>query len=130
MTRRSAFSLLEMMLVVVIIGLLAGVVTVSFLHQGKKARVELTKVEMKSVRDAVESYMINTGSLPATLEELLSSSPPYIRSLPKDAWKRPFIYRPEPANPERQYTLVSLGEDGVEGTDDDLDLWQIEQEEG
>ena len=128
--RRRAFSLLEMMLVVVIIGLLAGVVVFQFAGQGDKARISTTKTKMKSVMQAIDSYIIENGTVPPSIETLTTGTTPYLKALPKDAWRNDFVYYAESNVPGRRYTLISLGPDGFEGSEDDIDAWVVEQEEG
>lgn len=128
--RRSAFSLLEMMLVVVIIGLLAGVVVFQFAGQGDKARQSTTKTKMRSVQQAIETYLLENGNVPMDLSVLTSGSTPLLPTLPKDAWRNDLVYYPQSDVIGKQYTLLSVGKDGQEGTEDDIDLWITEQEEG
>lgn len=127
---RRGFSLLEMMLVVVIIGLLAGVVVFQFAGQGERARISTTKTKMQSVKQAIDSYIIDTGTVPSTLETLMTGTTPYLATMPKDAWRQEFVYYPESEFLGKQYTLLSIGKDGQEGTEDDIDLWIVEEEEG
>lgn len=127
---RAAFSLLEMMLVVVIIGLLAGVVVFQFAGQGEKARISTTKTKMHSVRQAIDTYLLENGNVPTDLSVLTSGTTPLLPALPKDAWRNLLVYYPQSDLIGKQYTLLSVGKDGQEGTEDDIDLWVVEQEEG
>lgn len=127
---RAAFSLLEMMLVVVIIGLLAGVVVFQFAGQGEKARISTTKTKMHSVRQAIDTYLLENGNVPTDLSVLTSGTTPLLPALPKDAWRNLLVYYPQSDVIGKQYTLLSVGKDGQEGTEDDIDLWVVEQEEG
>lgn len=128
--RRTAFSLLEMMLVVVIIGLLAGVVVFQFAGQSEQAHISTTKTKMHSVKQAIDSYIISNGTVPLSLEELTTGTSPYLATIPKDSWRNEYVYYPESDFLGKEYTLLSVGKDGQEGTDDDIDLWVVEQEEG
>ncbi len=125
-TRGAGFTLLEMMLVLVIIGLLTTVAVVSIGGRGKAARIETTKISMRSLKSAIQQYFLEKAAYPATLTALTQGGTAYIDSVPKDAWKREFVYS-VPGSNAKPYNLYSLGEDGESGTQDDLDMWTMDQ---
>lgn len=127
--RRSApaFTLLEMMLVVLIIGLLAGVVGWNIVGQGNKARIAATRASMKTISAAIESYQLDKGEFPADLNLLVSSQ--RLKEVAKDAWKNEFTYFPSNSVAGRGYTLYSAGPDKQAGNEDDIDFWVEDTEQ-
>jgi general secretion pathway protein G len=141
MTRRSfpsdprrAFTLFEMLLVVALIALLAGVVVVNVgnILGSNQETIAKTFVD-QSMKAPLTAYRIHVGSYPTTAEGLqaLISAPagkaerwkgPYIDKLPNDPWGNPYQYRyPGVRNPNA-YDLFSYGPDGVE-SDKDIGNW-------
>jgi len=120
--RAGGFSLLELTLVIVIIGLLMGVAAISLTGRVGEARVRTTEQSLMTIRNAVETYEAERASLPPSLDALV---PTYLQSVPTDAWKNEFYYRvPTDASAyEHPFYLVSNGEDKEYGTEDDLDAF-------
>ena len=124
---RKGFSLIELMIVIVILGLLAAMVVPNLTGKGAEAKQKLTCVQMKSLYNgALDMFKVDNGSYPTTEEGLNAliknpdpqkypnySSSGYLKDkkLPKDAWGRDFIYINDDGNIE----LISLGADGKEG---------------
>jgi len=128
---RAAFSLLELMIVIVILGVLAGLVLPNLLGSSEKAKAQLVCVQMKGIADSLQQFKIDNGVYPSTeegLQALLSNPdkeayPNYDehgyfngKSLPTDSWKNPFIY----INEEGEFDLISLGADRKEGGEKDF----------
>jgi len=127
---RRAFSLVEIMIVIVIIGLLAGVVTINVRHYLTKAKQNAARQGIATIVQALDSYWAVYNRYP-TNEEGLSvlvkatdkMPEPLLKNEPIDPWGRPFVYNsPGPNGP---YQVVCLGPDGREGgegviTSDDL----------
>ncbi|MFG0306214.1 MAG: type II secretion system protein GspG [Phycisphaerales bacterium JB040] len=118
------FSLLELTLVLLIIGLLGAVAAASFAGAGKRARIKTTKATMNQYKQQLRIYATEKGAYPASLFELV---PDYIEpdnsgNPPVDAWKNAFYYSPTPESAQK-FQLVSGGPDGEVGTPDDIDLW-------
>ncbi len=94
MKRKSRFTLLEVMIVLMLLVILAGAVTPAYLNYMKKARVQTAKSECKLLADAVDHYYLELGTYPSTLEGLIKNidndtrwAGPYINGkLPKDPW--------------------------------------------
>lgn len=120
--RRRAFTLLEMMLVVVIIGLLVGVAVMNLAGQSTVARIGTTKATLRTTQNAITSYFTTNGSYPASLAVL---TPSLLPNAPTDAWKRPLVYILTPADTLHPYILYSLGEDQQPSTADDISVWNI-----
>lgn len=121
---RGGFTLLEMMLVMVIIGLLAGVAVWNIVGQGEAARISTTQATLRSVKSMLTAYNLDNGTYPATLTSLV---PKYTEAAPVDAWKRPLVYFPSSGNAAKPYTLYSTGKSGEQGGADIIDVWQIDQ---
>jgi len=124
---RGGFTMVELMAVLIILGLLAGVVVKSFVGQVDKAKVNTTKASLKLLHSAVNEYHMNTGRWPAEDEGLyVLVEPPtdgsewpeggYLETtdIPPDGWGNEFIYElyPESGKP---FVIKSLGADGQEG---------------
>lgn len=135
------FTLVEVMAVIVIIGLLAAIAAKNFLGQTDKARVITTKATLKTLHEAVNMFKMDTGRLPTEEEGLNAlieqpadvegwSQSGYLEgtTIPKDAWKREFIFQ---LNPEsgKPFVIISLGADGKEGGEGyDADLFSTDTE--
>ncbi|GAB6075067.1 type II secretion system major pseudopilin GspG [Nautilia lithotrophica] len=123
---RKAFSLIEVMIVVVILGLIASLVVPNLIGQSEQAKRKLVCVQMKSLKDALDSFKVNEGAYPTTEEGLkaLIHNPDaqkyknypangFLNSqkLPKDPWGNDYIY----VNNDGSVDIISLGADGKEG---------------
>ncbi|MFI4897770.1 MAG: type II secretion system protein GspG [Phycisphaerales bacterium JB059] len=130
MTRgsRPGFSLLELTLVLVIMGMLMAVAAVNLVGRAKGARVSTTKASMSVIKASIESYMAEKdGSPPPSLQSL---APSYLQADKlKDAWKQDFFYSATSVSPDRPFQLVSMGPDKELGTEDDIDVWTMNDEE-
>jgi general secretion pathway protein G len=132
-TKHSGFTLLELLVVMVIIGLLAGIVAPRYFSQVGKSRVKAARAQIDSLDKALEQFRIDTGRLPTTEEGLvaLNSAPPgmtgwegpYLkRALPSDPWGHPYVYV-QPGTHQNDFDLESYGRDGQPGgSDEDADL--------
>ena len=116
------FTLIEMMLVVIIIGILASMVVPSFVGRSRQARNEAAQGDIASLGVALDLFELDNGRYPGSLGELLtgggSGQQKYLKAgtVPKDPWGNEYIY----SGSGDTYTLKSRGADGVEGTDDDV----------
>ena len=125
-SRRSAqrgFSLIEIILVVVLIGGIVAFAATRILGGGDRARVNLAKAQVQTLAEKVQQFEMDTGSLPTSLEELVSQPGnaggwlgPYAKPAElNDPWNTPFEYRiPGDAQP---FDIVSLGADRKPGGD-------------
>lgn len=127
-----AFTLIELLLVLVILAVLAAIVVPTATNHQKVARERATVTQIATIKSALAQFELDNSRLPRTEEglEVLVAMPadlattwkgPYLEQLPADAWGQPFIYR-NPAEPIA-YVLASIGPDGQEGTDDDIDRY-------
>jgi len=119
---RRGFTLLEMMLVVLIIGMLAAAVAWNFAGQGDKARIGTTKANLKTLQNMVVNYQIDTGQYPPSLQALV---PAYTAKIGVDGWKRDFVYY-TPSPDGRPYALFSMGADATTGGPDDISVWTMD----
>lgn len=121
---RPAFSLLELTLVLLIIGLLSAVAAVSFAGAGERARVKTTKATMSQYKQQLRIYATEKTSYPTTLNELVPNfiEPDNSGNAPLDGWKRQFYYQLTPGG-AHEFDLISAGKDGEFETDDDINLW-------
>ncbi len=133
-TRRNAFTLFEMLLVVAIIGLLAALIAPQLGKQFGRSQVKITRASMQNLATKIEMFRADVGRLPTDNEglEALVERPqgveewdgPYLgqATVPKDAWNHDFVYR---LDDEWGFRLISLGADGREGGEGeaaDLDI--------
>lgn len=125
--RRGGFTLIEMMLVLAIIGMMAGVAVWSMSGTGEQARISTTKQSMRMIKSALSAYQLSAGQFPPTLAGLTQGATPYIEKINKDAWKRDLIYT-VPGSSGKAFNLYSLGKDGEAGTADDVDVWTMDDE--
>lgn len=127
------FTLLELLVVIVIIGMLVSFVAPDFFRQLGKSEATTARAQMTSLAKALDTYRLDTGRFPSMEQGLraLIEKPsgethwkgPYLRgSLPLDPWGNPYWYR-HPAAGGADFELKSLGKDGqVGGQDEAADL--------
>jgi general secretion pathway protein G len=118
---RSGFSLIEIMIVVVIIGLMAGVVTLATTGYLERAKKERARSDIATYTTALDSYYLQKGKFPDTQEGLKVLVPDFIKAITHDPWGHPYQYlKPGKNSP---YDLISYGADGREGgTGADADI--------
>ena len=133
-----AFTLIELMLVVIIIGVLAAMVIPRLAGRSEQARQAAAKADIEAnIATALDLYELDCGQYPTTEQGLSalvtkpSSAPvpdewrgPYIKKLPLDPWKRPYIYKSPGEHNIGDYDLSSWGRDGAEGGGDDVVNWE------
>ena len=119
------FTLLELLVVIVIIGLLAAYVGPKYFSQLGKSEVTIAKAQIEAFDKALDTYRLDVGRYPSTEEGLASllAAPatagakwngPYLKKgVPPDPWGRPYQYKAPGAKAE--YDIISLGKDGQPG---------------
>ena len=128
---QAGFTLVELMLVLVILGILAGLVLPQFAGRQDQARITAAITQISTFNTALSAYEVDTGSFPSTQSGLraLVVQPsdvsgwrgPYLQSdIPLDPWQHPYVYQyPGKLNPSG-FDIISMGKDGQLGTADDI----------
>jgi len=126
------FTLLELLVVVVIIGLLAGIVAPRYFGQVGKSEVNVARAQLDALEKALDQYRLDVGRYPSTelglkaLVERPASEPkwsgPYLRKdVPPDPWGKPYVYKLP--GEKGEFDLLSYGKDGQPGgTGENADL--------
>lgn len=131
----SAFTFIEIMVVVIIIGLLVSMVGVGMMTKLKNAQVKITKSKIKGpLRTELQLYYTTHGSYPSSEEGLRAlideaeAEGEDLDDFLKDPWKEDFLYTC-PGREGRAYDLWSKGPDKQDGTDDDIGNWKSDDED-
>lgn len=137
--RRKGFTLVEVLVVVVILGLLAALVAPKVVGQGEEAKRTAASVQIREIEQALEMYRLDNSVYPTTaqgLEALVNkpSTPPeprryrqggYVRRLPVDPWGSPYVYRMPGDHAEFDlFSKGADGEEGGEGAGKDITNWE------
>lgn len=144
MNNKRGFTLIEIMVVVIILGLLAGIVLPKILGREEEAKVSAAKVQIKSMESALDGFKLDNGFYPTTDQGLsaLIKKPEvgripdkwkeggYLKParIPKDPWGTDYLYF-SPGNEGREYEIISYGPDkeqGGEGKNADIESWKID----
>lgn len=139
MKKRRGFTLIEIMVVVVIIGLLSALVGPRLIGQSEETKVKTTITQIAQLEQTLGLFHLDNGFYPTTAQGLdalvkMPSLPPepinykrggYMKKVPKDAWGREFIY--ESPGEHGDFDIISFGADGAEGGEEgnrDLGNWE------
>ena len=134
-SRVSGFTLIEVMVVIMILGILAALIVPKVMGRGEKARVDTTKIALKSVAGALVQYKLDNGRYPSVQDgglDALVHKPAtaknwlpegYLPKYPKDSWENDIQYV-IPGAEGRKFDLYSFGADGKEGGEEnDADIY-------
>lgn len=136
MNKQQGFTLLELLVVMVIIGLLAGYVGPKYFAQLGKSETKAAKAQIEALAKALDTYRLEVGHYPTTEQglEALNKQPggeakwrgPYLaKGLPNDPWGKPYLYKyPGEHGDYDVWTLGSDGASGGEEADSDVGNWQ------
>lgn len=130
------FTLLELLVVLVVLGLLAGIVGPKYFSQLGKSEAKVARAQIEGLAKALDLYRLDVGRYPTSEQGLVAlvSRPsdearwdgPYLqKAVPLDPWSREYLYRSPGENAE--YDLLSLGKDGQpggEGENAEIANWQ------
>lgn len=121
MKPNGGFTLIELILVTVIIGILAGAVALSFGGRVRETQVRRAKMDISNLGTAVDAYAVdNNDEYPKSLNDLVGGKRNYIHEMKSDPWGNPYIYTPPTDLLKADFKIISAGPDGVPGNDDDV----------
>jgi general secretion pathway protein G len=131
--KQRGFTLVELLLVLVILALIAGLVLPGIIGKAESAKAKAASSQISRISMSVESYYLDTGNVPSSLEQLVNQpsgttgwNGPYIKnSLLKDPWGKPYSYRSPGEHGD--FDIESLGADGQRGGDGknaDITSWE------
>lgn len=132
----AGFTLLELLVVLVVLGLLASLVAPKYFKQLGKSEVKAARAQLAGIAKAVDLYRLDIGKFPTSEQSLLvlitkpANEPrwngPYLqKEIPLDPWGRPYIYKLPGEHGD--YDISTLGKDGAPGGDDensDIGNWE------
>ena len=127
---RRAFTLVEMLLVVTIIGILAALVIPKIVGRSEQALVTAAHADLSSIKTALEAFEVDNGYYPKSIQDLVLAPNtaknwhgPYLEKVPQDPWGNNYVYYFPGKHNSGSYDLLSIGPDSKEGTDDDVGNW-------
>jgi len=131
---QGGFSLIELLVVLVILGIIASLVVPNILGRLTGAKVKAAQAQVTQLSSAIDAYYLDNGNLPDDLRDLVEEpadatfwNGPYVKeALLKDPWNRKWEYK-VPGDQGRKYDLYSLGADespGGEGENADIKSWE------
>ncbi len=129
---KKAFTLIELMLVVIIIGVLSAMIMPKLAGRSEQAKEQAAKTDINSnLSLALDLYEMDMGGYPEALDSLTTRVSgadnwrgPYIKKKPIDPWGRPYAYKYPGEHNTESYDLYSLGKDGEAQTADDIKNWE------
>ena len=138
---RSGFTLIEIMVVIIILGILVGLIVPRFMEKPEKARIVKAQMQIESISAALKEYKLDSGDYPTTEQglEALVEKPSigkiprkypekgYLAKIPKDPWGNDYVYISPGEHGD--FDLISYGADGEEGGEGknaDVQSWEIE----
>jgi general secretion pathway protein G len=113
--RARGMTLIEIMVVLVILGLIAGAIGYNVFNQLKEAQVRTATLDLKAISNGVDLYHVETGQWPDALQQLV---PKYIKDLHKDPWGSEYAY----VRSGEGYDVYSYGPDKAQGGGDDISV--------
>ncbi len=124
----AGFSLIELLIVIAIMGVLASIIAPEMFGEVDSSSRKAAVAQMKLLETALDTYRLDTGNYPKSLQELIKSDQknwdgPYLpKEVPTDPWGNPYVYT-APGAGGKAFDLLSYGKDGVAGgTDSNEDI--------
>ncbi|HIP13251.1 MAG TPA: type II secretion system protein GspG [Arcobacter sp.] len=132
---KKAFTIIELMVVITIIGILASLVAPKFMGKLETAKIKTTKAQIEMLSTALDSFNLDTGRYPTDSEglkvlwirnnDIRGYNGPYLpKPVNADAWGNPYIYKT--TSGDHAFDITSYGKDGKEGGDEknaDISIW-------
>ncbi|HWX20617.1 MAG TPA: type II secretion system major pseudopilin GspG [Candidatus Binatia bacterium] len=128
------FTLVEMLLVLVILGVLAAIVYPKVAGRGEQARVTAAQTQISAFKTALDLFEADNGYYPKGrngLQDLVVKPRdagnwrgPYLENIPKDPWNNDYVYECPGKHNTGSFDIMSMGLDGRAGTEDDVVNWQ------
>ncbi|QBL09792.1 type II secretion system protein GspG [Rheinheimera sp. D18] len=121
--KRAGFTLIELLIVIVILGLLASIVAPQMFSRVDSSRVQTAETQISMLQTAVNTFRIDTGRFPVSLDELRKSEHPrwdgpYLpKDVPLDPWGNPYVYQTPGLN-NSPFTIMSYGPSGQANAED------------
>ena len=134
---KKGFTMIELMIVVVILGILATIVVPRFIGREEEARITAARVQISNFETALTMFRLDNGFYPSTeqglralVEEPSTGREPrdwkqYLTRIPPDPWGNEYVYI-SPGSDGRDYDIISPGPDGEPGTGDDIANWMLD----
>ena len=126
--RINGFTLIEVLVVIVILGILAALVVPNIMDKPGKARITKAKSDIQAIESALNLYRLDHHTYPTTDEGLEALVSDYLPRAPKDPWGKPYLYLNPGTHGEIDiYTLARDGQQGGDGEDADIGNWNLDQ---
>jgi general secretion pathway protein G len=121
MKANSGFTLIELILVTVILGILAGMVVMNFGGRVQETQIRAAKGDIATISTAIDLFALdNNDTYPTSLDELATGKRVYLKKPPVDPWGNPYNYKPATDPMKADYEVYSSGADGSPNTPDDV----------
>jgi general secretion pathway protein G len=121
-SRERGFTLLEMMIVLALIGLIAGAIGTTIYRRYIEGQIKIAKAQVRELVGVVQESMLEDSTCP-TLEQLQARQ--LLRKLPRDSWGTPLILRCPSEHDKDAVDVISDGPDKKHGTPDDINSWEL-----
>lgn len=130
---RHGFTLVELLLVLMILGILAALIVPKMAGRSEQARQTAARTDISTLSTALDAFEVDNGYYPKGkngLQDLVQAPRdaqnwhgPYVKEIPKDPWNHDYVYECPGRHNQKSYDVYSVGPDGRAGTDDDVNNW-------